>query len=42
MGELIDTPVTEFARLIASNERRHLLGGLNRYENDLIERVDAA
>lgn len=42
LEDLIDMPVSEFAKLITSSERRHLLRGLNKYENDLIARVDAA
>lgn len=42
LEELIDMPVSKFAELIPSRYRRHLLRGLNKYEDDLIRRVDAA
>lgn len=42
LEELIDMPVSEFAKLIPSTYRRHLLRGLNKYEDDLIKRVDTA
>lgn len=42
LEELIEMPVSEFAKLIPSRFRRHLLRGLNKYEDDLIKRVDEA
>lgn len=42
LEELIEMPVSEFAKLVPSSIRRHLLRGLNKYEDDLIRRVDAA
>lgn len=42
LEELIKMPVSEFAGLIPSSCRRHLLRGLNKYEDDLIRRVDEA
>lgn len=42
LEELLEMPVSEFANLVTSDARRHLLRGLNRYEDDLIKRVDAA
>lgn len=40
LDELIAMPVSEFATLVRSSIRRHLLRGLNKYEDDLIRRVD--
>lgn len=40
--ELVEMPVSEFAKLIPSSCRRHLLRGINKYEDDLIKRVDVA
>lgn len=42
LEELIEMPVSEFAKIIPSTYRRHLLRGLNKYEDDLIKRVDEA
>lgn len=42
LEELIEMPVSEFAKLVPSRLRRHLLRGLNKYEDDLIKRVDEA
>jgi small subunit ribosomal protein S15e len=39
LEELMEMPLSQFAKLITSGERRHLLRGLNKYENDLINRV---
>lgn len=40
LEELLEMPVSEFAKLIPSRYRRHLLRGLNKYEDDLIKRID--
>lgn len=42
LEELFDMPVSEFAQLVPAKMRRHLLRGINKYEDDLIKRVDAA
>lgn len=42
LEELVEMPVSEFAKIIPSTYRRHLLRGLNKYEDDLIKRVDEA
>jgi len=42
MEELAEMPASEFAKLIPSSCRRHLLRGLNKYEDDLVKRVDEA
>ena len=42
LEELLEMPVSEFAKLVPSRYRRHLTRGLNKYEDELIKRIDAA
>ncbi|KAM0680610.1 Protein S19 forms a complex with S13 that binds strongly to the 16S ribosomal RNA [Glugoides intestinalis] len=42
LEELIEMPVSEFAKIIPSSQRRHLLRGINKYEDDLLKRIDEA
>merc|ERR1739838_230773 len=41
LDELKVMPLTEFAKIIESKNRRHLLRGINKYENELLLQVDA-
>merc|ERR1712131_438397 len=39
LEQLLEMKLSEFAQLITSKNRRHLLRGINKYENRLLEQV---
>ncbi|KAI5148727.1 small subunit ribosomal protein S15e [Enteropsectra breve] len=41
LEELVDMPLSKFAELIPSNYKRHILRGINKYEDMLLKQVNA-